>query len=141
MARLLIQARDNHRAHNPKGRLGVHYRPGDPIVVTPDGHVWGRKETLPVFYQVDVPGPVERVSEYLEKRIHTVPEAPGEPFREVMDERRQFCLDLAKLPAGKRAQLREYGQVNLTDREFLRAFIRKQDGRTEWARGQRGFNV
>lgn len=54
MAEFLIKAVDAGNINPEKDR--ACYRRGDIVVVMPDGHVWGRQEGLPKFYQVSIPG-------------------------------------------------------------------------------------
>ena len=55
MARLLIKAVDATHLDRTKDKRGC-YKEWDVVVVAPDSHVWGRKEGLPAFYRVDIPG-------------------------------------------------------------------------------------
>jgi len=55
MSELLIKAGDaKHHDANEDAR-GC-YKRGDPVLAMPDGHRWGRLETIPRFWRVRVPG-------------------------------------------------------------------------------------
>lgn len=55
MAELLIRPVNNFHADPVKDRRGS-YKRGDPVVVMPDGHKWGREERLPHFWRIAVRG-------------------------------------------------------------------------------------
>ena len=55
MAEILIKATDNSVVDPVEDREGC-YKKGDPVVVMPDGHGWGRKEGLPAFVILKIPG-------------------------------------------------------------------------------------
>jgi len=55
MSEILIKATDA-RHRDPLEDARGCYKRGDPALVMPDGHPWGRLETLPRFWRVRVPG-------------------------------------------------------------------------------------
>lgn len=55
MARLLVKATNYTHPDPNKDKQGA-YKRGDVVAVVPDDHVWGKKEGLPSFEQVDMPG-------------------------------------------------------------------------------------
>lgn len=88
------------------------YQVGDPVVVMPDGHVWGRAESLPDFWVLKLPGvSVEEASAFL---------ARGEDDTR----RRQWSLPVADLPANARAHLRD-GVLTAT-RAQAQAWLRRK---------------
>ena len=121
MARLLFYGQDKAETTNAKQ--------GDPIVVRPDGHEWGRKEVWPEWWQVDLPGePVESWAQYCEAEYQEVPVpngAPGET-RQVMTKFRRYNLDPKKLPTDLHKKLEgigqgPYGQITLDATSLIEA--------------------
>ena len=55
MAEFLVRAKDNAHADPDKDRAGS-YKVGDLVVAMRDGHEWGRREGVPNFVIVKVPG-------------------------------------------------------------------------------------
>ncbi len=69
MAEILIKAIDATHPDPEKDRCGC-YKMGDPVVVMPDGHVWGNEECLPTFYVFKIPGlSVEQAQKYVEPHM------------------------------------------------------------------------
>lgn len=60
MAEVLFVAADRD-VHESKDK----WRKGDPVVVMPDGHGWGKKEGPPLFVRVRIRGTVEEVEAML----------------------------------------------------------------------------
>lgn len=86
MAELLVKAIDGTNP-DPAGDA-LCYKSGDIVVVAADGHLWGRRECLPDFLVVRIPGvSVEEAGQYLAP-VYLAPAV--EP---VMVVRRRFRLN------------------------------------------------
>jgi hypothetical protein len=116
MAEFLIKAQSMTHTDPTKDARGC-YKRGDIVAVFPDGHTWGRLETLPKFVVVKVPGlNAERAAKYMAEQPDAL--------------RRRFRLRVDDVPAGIRNQLRDTGQVTVTWaqlRDFLRDKQTNQD--------------
>jgi hypothetical protein len=65
MAEILIKAFDNTYPDPEKDQKGC-YKRGMPVVVMPDGHIWGSSEGLPNFYILKLPGvSVDKVQHFI----------------------------------------------------------------------------
>lgn len=114
MAEILIKA-VSARHWNPEKELRACYHAGDPVVVMPDGHAWGKEEGLPLFWVLKIPGvAVSRVESFLERTSDT-------------SRRREWSLDIQALPAGARRQITEAGTLTVT-RAQAQNFIRRKVG-------------
>lgn len=81
MAEILIKAVSATSSDPEKDQRGC-YKRGMPVVVMPDGHAWGRKEGLPNFVLLKLPGvSVERVRRFIE------PDREADGLREDGNER------------------------------------------------------
>lgn len=98
MAELLIKALSATSADPQKD--AALYKQGDVVVIMPDGHVWGSKETLPDFWRVRVAG--------------VSPEDFAQALTRTGNRRRDFQFDRAQLPPTLRTQLVTNGFVTLT---------------------------
>ena len=68
MAEILVCARTLRSHADPVKDRSGSYKRGMPVVVMPDGHEWGRLETLPDFVKIKVPGiSVDKVQKYIEE--------------------------------------------------------------------------
>lgn len=111
MAEVLIFARPAFEGGDLLDTLRGAYQEGDPVVVMPDGHEWGREEALPPdeggrFFILKIPGAtVEEVKSLTEPLLDAV---TGQMLR-----RRGRSLPLQSLPAADRAAARRNGQINL----------------------------
>lgn len=57
---LLIKGRDAYHRNEIEDLLGC-YKRGDPVVLMPDGHIWGRLEVAPTFWKIRLAGAPSRV--------------------------------------------------------------------------------
>lgn len=106
MAEILVKAVDAVHPDPAKDARGC-YKRGDPVCVMPDGHPWGRAETLPTFWVVRVPGAtVDQLRQYVE----ALTAADGE----TVVRRRAWGLDAARLPGNVRNQLNSAGTITVT---------------------------
>lgn len=103
MAELLVKAVSATHWNLDKETRGCWKR-GDPVVVMPDGHIWGSLEGLPRFVLIKVPGiGVERVEKYVSPRL----EADGTtPIS-----RRLWRIRWDDLPTQAKNKLRDTGQL------------------------------
>ena len=107
MAEILVRWKDG------PGR--VSYRKGDAVLVMPDGHQWGRAETLPPaqgggFVIVSVQMTKEQAERLVElDSSRFVPGAP--PHR-----KRRYALDLSRL-AGRISEAEVTGRMRLPARQ------------------------
>lgn len=68
MAELLIKAIDANHTDPVKDQRGC-YKHGDPVLVMPDGHTWGRCEGFPLFWRVRVPVEHWSLDEYCVEHV------------------------------------------------------------------------
>jgi hypothetical protein len=89
------------------------YKRGMPVVVMPDGHVWGTEEKLPAFVVLKLPGvPVSKVEKYLEMDDEpdgTTDHEGNQRMRTVRRRRWKFILD--GMPAAARNKLAAQGAL------------------------------
>lgn len=106
MAEILVKAVSSAAlADLTKDQRGS-YKRGMPVVVMPDGHPWGRREGLPNFIVVKLPGvSAERVKKYIEAESTVV---DGEV---VTTRRRIWRIRFADLPAATRTKLQATGEL------------------------------
>lgn len=125
MAELLVRALDN--LGGPETGL---YKRGMPVVVMPDGHVWGAAEGLPGFWIIKLP--TVTVAQAL-KYIETWREG-GDP-RGAIVKRREWVIDITQLPAAAQTTLTETGILtipgDLTWNQARQAFRNMRTGTTE----------
>ena len=104
MARLLLKAVDSALLGNPA------YAAGDVIVIYSDDHIWGAKQALPDFLQIDLPGvPVSDLSYLTRAQLEQPAQFLAPSTRaiarmdrllqankyRVVQERRQYKIDLS----------------------------------------------
>lgn len=132
MAEILIKARDATHADPEKDRRGC-YKRGMPVVVMPDGHVWGAAEVPPAFVVLRLPGiSEERVRQFL------APDEVDDPASEVgsrlIYRRRMWRVLVENLPAAARTRWLAQGSLTIgPDGDYtwsqFRAFLRNlRDG-------------
>ena len=110
MAEFLIKARSASHPDPDKDTRGS-YKRGDIVVVMPDGHEWGTKETLPDFVVVKVPGlDHEKARQFIEPET----EIDGDTGQPVVSRRRRWNIKVDDVPAGIRDALRDNGEVTVT---------------------------
>lgn len=108
MAEFLVKAVSATHSDPEKDARGC-YKRGDIVVSMPDGHEWGREETLPTFVVVKVPGiDHERAAKYLESTDSL---------------RRKFRIRVDDVPPAILRQLRDTGETTVTWSQ-VRGFIR-----------------
>lgn len=129
MTSILIKAVDASHPDPIEDARGCHKR-GDPVVVMPDHHVWGRLETIPKFWRVRVPG--ERFMFYQFVQPHyTMPHhiwLRGSNAHKLKSSRILRCRwhFSAELVAPQQRLTLYRGEiVNLTWSEFIRAMLDK----------------
>jgi hypothetical protein len=128
MAELLVRTQNNAHRHPDKDR--ATYKRGDVVVVMPDGHQWGRMESLKVwtdeglpanawnggFTILEVPGaPVSDFAHLLEEQF------PDQPTKYI---RRNQSLDLTslvdKLPITEKARAGQLGKARVEVADIVR---------------------
>lgn len=106
MAEILVKAVDATNPDPVKDAAGC-YKRGDPVVIMPDGHPWGREEGLPKFWIVKVPGAtVAQLQQYVDALLA----ADGE----TRVRRRAWSLDTARMSGGVRNTLNNTGTITVT---------------------------
>ena len=138
MCEVLVKWVDRvHPTDTVKDRRGC-YKKGDPAAVMPDGHEWGRKERLPIFVVVKIPGVNARDlaetllgPEYDGDKMVLAIDPAGVPY--VTDERLRLTrcrcfFNRAGLAARQRTDLDRDGEITLTRSEAEPRFIDKVDG-------------
>ena len=128
MAELLVRTKNNNHRHPDKDR--ATYKRGDVVVVMPDGHKWGRMESLKAwtdeglpanawhngFVIIKLPGrPVEDFADLLEEQF------PGEPTKYI---RRNKSINLtaliAQAPTGEKIKEQEQGEFTVAPEDITR---------------------
>ena len=108
MAEFLIKAISVIHDDPEKDKRGC-YKRGDIVVVMPDGHIWGREETLPKFVVVKIPGlTVETAQKYTDPAYVLGNEEFG------VAERRKWRVLVDSIPNNIKNQLLTNGQVTVT---------------------------
>lgn len=99
MAEILIKAIDAPSffplsLSNPAKAMAGCYRRGDPVVVMPDGHEWGKEERLPKFYVLQIPNlPVKDAKKYIESEVDNI-----DPEKPAVLTRRLFTIKVDDMP-------------------------------------------
>lgn len=108
MAEILVMARDN--SHPDPKRDPACYKKGDPVVVMPDGHPWGREElNTKIFNIIKVPGAaVEDFQPYLVSDSATIGGASNKARR------RKYKLNIDMLPEQAKTAILTKGSASLT---------------------------
>jgi hypothetical protein len=104
-------------------------RRGDPIVVKPDGHVWGREEGLPNYVSLDLDGvPKELVKQFIvpDNSVFLRPDN-GKPFRL---HKRAWNINLDALPTVVVDRLRADGHATITAIMLSGKIVHKRTGET-----------
>jgi len=113
MAELLVKAIS--ASHMDPLKDLTCYKAGDPVVVQPDGHVWGAEEGLPRFWIIKVPSvTVAQALAYLER-------SPDRTDRL----RRLWRLNVSSLPGNVRNQLQNTGTITVTPAQIAGYMERK----------------
>ena len=101
MCEILVKAISATHTDPIKDRRGC-YKQFDPVVVMPDGHVWGAEEGLPKFWIVKIPGlAVETARRWIASWMDTT-----DPEKPTVLQRRLYRFDAAKIPANILSELR-----------------------------------
>jgi hypothetical protein len=124
MAEILIKAEDTDVAESSK-----NWRRGDPIVVMPDGHTWGKSECLPKFAVLKLPGlSVEEVKDLIEPETDGVND-DGQP---IVIRPRKWKIDLDNYPDTEKTDLRVIGRANSLLTRLKANVVRKADNQKVW---------
>jgi hypothetical protein len=123
MAEILIKAISVTNTDLVKDRRGC-YKRGDPVVAVPDGHRWGRLETLPIFWRVRVSAPLFILREFC------IPESEPGLWKSENNgprtlTRRLYSVQPALLTPAMRAEMFLGGVPNLTFDQFKRCCVSK----------------
>lgn len=106
-----------------KDRAGC-YKAFDPVVVMPDGHVWGREEGLPKFWIVKIPGmTVDTARRWIASWVDTT-----DPEKPTTLQRRLHRLDKAKIPANILATLNSTGVISVPLKTAEKFIVNQQTG-------------
>ena len=109
-----------------KDRRG-NYKRGDPVVIMPDGHIWGREEGLPKFFIVKIPGlAVETAKKYIAEQMDST-----DPEKPVLFRRRRFGLPVDSLPNPVKNAVNNQGIVTVTLAQARQYMIDKVTGLPE----------
>lgn len=115
MAELLVCAQDRAGTTDATKLLRGGWRRGQIVAVQSDGHAWGRREGLPRFVRIRLPGvTVAQVQRFMAART-TVDAFTG---RREVAARRQWRVRLSDLPAAARVVIRETGVLTVDWRDF-----------------------
>lgn len=115
------------------------YKRGDIVAVMPDGHAWGRRETLPIFVKIKITGlDVETAKAWATEHVEDDPEDSVKaavlrqrlsailredvPVKPRVMHRRLWRLRLNDLPTALRDELMTAGEITVTLGQ-LRQFI------------------
>ncbi|MFN3075352.1 MAG: hypothetical protein ABT940_00445 [Alphaproteobacteria bacterium] len=108
MAELLLRVASSLHA-DPLIDRGC-YKRGDVVAVLPDGHVYGRLETLPTFVKVKIPGlAVATAQNWVRPEMDLT-----DPLKPVMLKRRLWRVRVDDIPAAIRNTLITTGEVTVT---------------------------
>jgi hypothetical protein len=130
VAELLIKARDASHDDPETDRRGC-YKRGDVVTVQDDGHPWGRKEGLPNFIILRIPGAARALAERLADEQDDddsgtlLQDADGMRGRH---RRRRWRIDIDDLPAAVRTALMTTGAAPITRVQIRTRLKRKRDG-------------
>lgn len=114
MAEILIKAVDAINTDPEQDRRGS-YKRGMPIVVMPDGHLWGDEECMPKFAVLKIPGvSVDAVQKYVQThQIQNGVKQDGLTPRIEIYRRRLWQLRWVDLPAAARNKLISTGVLTI----------------------------
>lgn len=112
-AEILVKATDSIHP-NPTEDLRGSYKRGYPVVVMPDGHIWGSKEGLPNFVVIKIPNiSIEKVQKYIQVwQEQTGIDTEGRPIIQTI-KRRLWQIRWADLPLAARNKLQTTGQLTI----------------------------
>ncbi len=106
MAEILVKAIDSTHPDSTIERQGC-YKRGMPVAVMPDGHQWGRKEKLPAFVVIKIPGvSPATVQKYIEPEV----DAGGD---QRIVRKRKWIIRWEALPPIARSRLAAVGELTI----------------------------
>jgi len=115
MCEILIKAKDNV---NPDPELDkLNYKRGHFVAVMPDGHTWGKKECLPDFFILKIPGvSVDQFDEYMKPELDT-----GDAKKQIITKRRIHKLDIdaTTIPKAIRNAVKNTGVATITKAQII----------------------
>lgn len=124
MTRLLVYAIN----HDTEDKLCLQQ--GHVVAIKPDGHVWGKEECLPTFYQVDLPGMEKKDLEYLmegETKPETSFYMEGSETKSITNNVpvsiRLNKMDINILDIGKAAILGTTGKITIDKDQVSKVFV------------------
>ena len=137
MAEILVKMVD--AIHNdPIRDMRGCYKRGDPVLVMPDGHLWGREELKPLdqggkFVVVKVPGiDFALIKQRLETPERSDLVRDPETGEGVVTRRRQFTFDLTSLAAGTVRTMERDGTVTFTTTAARNQLVNKRTRARAW---------
>lgn len=84
---------------------------GMPVVIMPDGHIWGNKECMPLFAVIKIPMiGVDKVEKYISQWEKFIMDAKGNITTELV-RRRLWQLQWNDLPTQAKNKLKNTGQL------------------------------
>ena len=117
MAEILIKATDSTHPDNVKDQRWC-YKRGYPVVVMPDGHLWGREERLPLFVVLKFPGvSIEKMKDYIQPEEEYI----VNPLLETeitMVRRRQWQIQWNELPQLAKDKLKSAGELTIKSGDY-----------------------
>lgn len=129
MSEILIKAIDAKHRDPAKDSRGC-YKRGDPVLVMPDGQIWGRLETIPRFWRVRVPGERSVVMPFVRAEYHQryiwLRGDNAHKLKASTLLRRRWHFSAELVAPQKRLALYRGEIVDLAWSEFLRAMLDKR---------------
>ncbi len=106
------------------------YKRGDPVVVMPDGHPWGRKEGTPNFVVLKILGVNDRdlVEPLLDPERSEFVFNPDDPTEGVPVRRRAYHFDLSTFAARTVQNMERDGEITLTRASAESRLVNKRTG-------------
>jgi hypothetical protein len=127
VAEFLVKAVSVTHTNPVKDKRGCWKR-GDVVNAMPDGHVWGKKEGLPKFLIVKIPGLDPKSAE---AQKYVGPEYDGEPSDDNRITRSRFNFLVDSAPLAIKESLQNTGKVTITLNEAKSILEDKTTGLTE----------
>jgi hypothetical protein len=110
MCEILVKAIDYIHPDSNIDRQGA-YKRGFPVVVMPDGWVWGTEERLPKFVVIKIPGvPISKVLKYILPEMSDILDLEGNQFTY---RRRRWQIRWVDLPLAARTKLANIGVLTI----------------------------
>lgn len=115
MAELLIKLKNNAHSNSAKDRMC--YKRGDIVVYMPDGHVWGKEESLPKFAVIQTDANAAQVKKFI--AVHKTPQPHAEAVLVTewteMQTRKQYGRFITKPVTGALS----IAQIDGKNRQFI----------------------